>query len=175
LGHEDHHGHHNNAKNLTKSQVRLLSEFRKLWEQHDVWTRSTIVSITFDLPDLGFVIPKLLRNPVDFGRVFEKYYGRRIAAEFTELFTGHLVLAAQLVKAAKAGDNKAVAEIESIYPANAKEYIRFVFALMDGAVLPQYVQCKHLSCPDLESYLPFKIVPSPYHFNKFPSLLPIFI
>jgi hypothetical protein len=99
-------------KKFTQSQVRLINELRMLWEQHDVWTRSTIVSITFDLPDLEFVTERLLRNPGDFGQVFERFYGSNIATKFTNLLTEHLVLAAQIVEAAKAGDTDAVATLQ---------------------------------------------------------------
>jgi len=53
--------HQKAHKRFTKSQVTLINTLRKLWEQHDVWTRSTIVSITFDLPDRQVVIARLLR------------------------------------------------------------------------------------------------------------------
>ncbi|NLX88402.1 MAG: acetylglutamate kinase [Syntrophomonadaceae bacterium] len=98
-----------------------MNTLRKLWEQHDVWTRSTIVSITFDLPDRQVVIARLLRNPKDFGRVFEKFYGPRIATAFTNLLTEHLVLAAQIVEAAKAGNNSRVALLQRKWLQNANQ------------------------------------------------------
>lgn len=104
---------------FTKAQVDLRNHFRMLWEQHDVWTRSTIVSLVFNLPDVEFVVARLLRNPVDFERVLQLYYGQKIASEFRELLTEHLVLAADIVKASKAGDNEAAAEAERRWYANA--------------------------------------------------------
>jgi len=113
--------HQKAHKRFTKSQVTLINTLRKLWEQHDVWTRSTIVSITFDLPDRQVVIARLLRNPKDFGRVFEKFYGPRIATAFTNLLTEHLVLAAQIVEAAKAGNNSRVALLQRKWLQNANQ------------------------------------------------------
>lgn len=103
----------------TKAQVDLRNHFRMLWEQHDVWTRSTIVSLVFGLPDTEFVVARLLRNPVDFENALRPFYGERIAAEFRELLREHLVIAAEIVKAAKAGDNEAAAEAERRWYANA--------------------------------------------------------
>ena len=117
------------TKKFTKSQVRLINKFRKLWEQHDVWTRSTIMSIAFNLPDLNLVIERLLRNPVDFGRVFAKYYGSKIGSEFSKLLRAHLVIAAQLVEAAKAGDTEAAAEAERKWYQNADEIAAFLASI----------------------------------------------
>lgn len=103
----------------TQAQVNLMNQMRMLWEQHGVWTRSTITSLVFGLPDTEFVVARLLRNPVDFEHVLQIYYGAVIATRFRDLLTEHLVLAADLVKAAKAGDNIAAAEAERKWYANA--------------------------------------------------------
>lgn len=87
---------------FTKAQVDLRNHFRMLWEQHDVWTRSAIISLVFDLPDTEYVIARLLRNPVDFEQVLKLYYGERVAAQFRYLLREHLILASDLVKAAEA-------------------------------------------------------------------------
>lgn len=104
---------------FTKAQVDLRNHLRMLWEQHDVWTWSTIISLVFGLPVADSVVARLLRNPVDFEHALQPYYGERIAAKFRDLLTEHLVIAADLVKAAKAGDNEAAAEAERKWYANA--------------------------------------------------------
>ncbi|OPY56018.1 MAG: hypothetical protein A4E55_02339 [Pelotomaculum sp. PtaU1.Bin035] len=96
-----------------------MNHFRMLWEQHDVWTRSTIVSIVFGLPDVDFVVARLLCNPVDFEHALQPCYGERIAAKFRDLLKEHLVIAADLVKASKAGNASAAAEAERKWYANA--------------------------------------------------------
>ena len=90
-----------------------------LWEQHAVWTWSTIISLVFGLPITDSVVARLLRNPVDFERALQPYYGGRIAAAFRDLLREHLVLAADLVIAAKAGNNEAAAEVERKWYTNA--------------------------------------------------------
>lgn len=104
---------------FTRAQVDLWNRIRLLWEQHNVWTRSTIVSLVFALPDVNYVVARLLRNPEDFEQALRPYYGERVAAEFRELLREHLVLAADLVKAAKAGNTEAAAEAERLWYANA--------------------------------------------------------
>lgn len=114
------------SKCFSKAQVELMNQFRLLWEQHDVWTRATIVSLVFDLPNTGPVINRLLRNPVDFEQVLQPFYGQKIAARFRELLTEHLTLAADIVVAAKAGDDEAVAEARRKWYANAVDIARLL-------------------------------------------------
>ncbi|KJS88229.1 MAG: acetylglutamate kinase [Peptococcaceae bacterium BICA1-8] len=106
-----------------------------LWEQHGVWTRSAITSLVFDLPNVEFVIARLLRNPVDFEQALWPYYGERTASKFRDLLMEHLVVAADLVKAAKAGDNNAVEEAERIWYANADAIAVFL-----GEINPYWSQ-----------------------------------
>ena len=93
---------------FTLNQVRLMNKFRVLWEQHDVWTKEVISGIVFELPNLALTTQRLLRNPSDMARVFKKFYGCVIANRIEELFRDHLVIAAELVQAAKAGNEQAV-------------------------------------------------------------------
>ena len=48
-----------------------------------------------------------------------------MAARFDSLLTSHLVIAAELVKAAKAGDSRAAADAERRWYANADEIAAF--------------------------------------------------
>ncbi|MBL4934556.1 acetylglutamate kinase [Clostridium sp. YIM B02515] len=82
--------------------------------------------MVFDLPDVNFVTNRLLQNPKDFGNVFRVYYGDRADSRLRDLIRKHLIIAAQLVNAAKAGDNAAAAEIEKKWYANGDEIATFV-------------------------------------------------
>jgi phage terminase Nu1 subunit (DNA packaging protein) len=91
-----------------------------------LWTRFFIVSATFSLPDLPVVTQRLLRNPVDFANVLRPLYGEKTAARFEQLLTEHLLIAAQLVNAAKAGDAAEVEIQRRRWYANAKEIALFL-------------------------------------------------
>ena len=95
-----------------KAQVDLMNEIRMLWEQHSFWTREAIMSIVLELPNEEVVVQRLLQNPKDFGRALRPLYGDFNAARFSELLTDHLTIAAELVKASKAGDEKTAADAE---------------------------------------------------------------
>ena len=110
-------------------KAELCKTIRMLWEQHGTWTRLAIESIVYSLPDADAATNRLLRNPKDFEAVLKPFYGDQIAAKFSELLTSHLVIAAQLVKAAKAGDTKAAAAAEKAWYANADEIAAFLASI----------------------------------------------
>ncbi|WP_246132175.1 LysM peptidoglycan-binding domain-containing protein [Paenibacillus hemerocallicola] len=111
---------------ISKAEEELNQVFRTLWEQHVAWTRMLIISIAAGLPDEELVTERLLRNPPDMAEVFRRYYGDAVASKFSSLFRDHLVLAAQLVKEAKAGNSQAAAETERKWYANADEIAGFL-------------------------------------------------
>ena len=82
-------------------------EMRKLWEDHITWTRLVIVSKLTqdaDLPDLAVTVDRLLRNQGDIGEAMAPFYGAAAGDQLTQLLTGHIVIAAELLAAAKSGD-----------------------------------------------------------------------
>ena len=86
-----------------------------------MWTRSFIISTAFSLPDSDAVSKRLLRNPTDFADVLRPLYGSQKAQKFEELLTDHLLIAAGLVSAAKAGDAQKVQDERVKWYANADE------------------------------------------------------
>ena len=85
---------------------------RSLWEQHVAWTRLAIISIVFNLPDVNVTVGRLLQNATHMGLSLEPFYGEDAVKKYSALIKDHLVIAADLVKAAKAGNQNAAAAIE---------------------------------------------------------------
>jgi len=110
-------------------RVRLRDSLRMLWEQHVYWTRMFIISTAFSLPDLDPVTKRLLRNPKDFEAALKPFYGDMAASRFASLLTDHLTIAAELVKAAKAGDSNAAADAEKRWYANADKIAAFLASI----------------------------------------------
>ena len=111
---------------ISEQEVSLRSAMRLVWEQHVYWTRMTINSMAFNLPDVDAITARLLRNATDMGNLLKPFYGNRIAAKFSNLIREHLVIAAELVKAAKAGNQKAVAAAERRWYENGEEISEFL-------------------------------------------------
>lgn len=111
---------------LSKELVRLRECIRLLWEQHVYWTRMVIWGIVYNLPNVSATTNRLLRNAPDFGRLFGQFYGEEIGNEFCCLIRDHLVIAAELVKAAKAANKQAAADAERRWYANGDQIVCFL-------------------------------------------------
>lgn len=111
---------------ISKAEVDFISMNRLLWMEHVNWTRMTIISIVFGLPDLQFVQERLLRNATDMGNFLRPFYGDKIADRYTVLITEHLLLAAELVTAAVMGDAEKAAEAEKQWYRNADDIAEFL-------------------------------------------------
>ncbi|WML38346.1 LysM peptidoglycan-binding domain-containing protein [Neobacillus sp. OS1-2] len=111
---------------VSKEEMELRIFMRVLWEEHVAWTRMAIISLNFKLPDIDFVIKRLLRNATDMGNAFKTYYGEQVGVEFAALIKDHLVIAAELVKAAVAGNNNTAAAAEKRWFQNAADIAVFM-------------------------------------------------
>lgn len=116
----------NNSGNNYQRRCHIINTFRKLWEQHSIWTRSFIISTAEGLGDLELVTKRLLRNPIDFANELKKYYGADKAKQFEKLLTEHLTIGAQLVNAAKAGNVNAANVARKKWYQNADQIAAFL-------------------------------------------------
>lgn len=73
-----------------------MNRIRQLWVQHVHWTRFFIIRTAADLKDLEPVTKRLLENPKDFAELLTPIYGVKVGDQFEELFTQHLLIAADL-------------------------------------------------------------------------------
>lgn len=108
------------------NRIDIRSTFHRLWLEHVLWTRAFIVSTITNSEDVSDVTKRLLQNPIDFANVLQAYYGDVIATAFKTIFTEHLLIAAALVKAAKAGDTQTAEEQRKKWYANADEMAYFL-------------------------------------------------
>ncbi|MFK7692538.1 acetylglutamate kinase [Paenibacillus sp. HJGM_3] len=111
---------------ISKHEDELSKTLRELWEQHVFWTRLAIVSIVFQLPDVSVTLSRLLRNATDMGNAIRPFYGDEAAKKFEQLIRDHLVIAADLVKAAVAGNQSQVNALEKKWYANADDVTNFL-------------------------------------------------
>jgi len=113
----------------TMSATELRNGMRKLWTDHTTYTHVYIVSALAGLPDLDAVTQRLLRNQDDIGDAIKPIYGEDAGKKLAGLLRDHILIAADIVKAAKANDKKTVDAGEKKWKANADD----MAALLAGA------------------------------------------
>jgi hypothetical protein len=119
---------HQHGADESSAAVELRHDMRKLWEDHVTWTRQFIVSAIAGLPDVDAAAGRLLQNQADIGDAVAAYYGDDAGAQLTELLRGHILVAADLIAAAKSGDVAALQQQEGAWDANAVQIAEFLAA-----------------------------------------------
>jgi hypothetical protein len=120
---------HADAHGATATRAAFHDAMRKLWEDHITWTRMFIVSAATEaenLPDLGPTTDRLLANQTDIGNAIKPFYGDAAGDALTALLRDHILTAADIIAAAKAGDSDALAEASAAWYANADEIAAFL-------------------------------------------------
>ena len=112
------HGH---GELLTPKAVELRQDMRKLWEDHITWTRLAIISLETGTPDTDATVGRLLQNQTDIGNAIRPFYGKAAGKELTKQLRTHILIAADVIAAAKAGDGAALAEAQARWVKNADQ------------------------------------------------------
>jgi hypothetical protein len=105
---------------------KLRSDMRKLWEDHITWTRLYIVSVAAGLPDKDQTAQRLLQNQVDIGNAIKPFYGDAAGTKLAELLKEHILGAADLLAAAKAGDQAGIAKQKARWSKNGDDIAVFL-------------------------------------------------
>ena len=104
--------------------VRLA--LRKLWSDHVIWTREYIVAAVAGTPDADAAVGRLLGNQEDIGAAVAGFYGQAGGDKLTELLKEHIMIAVDLVAAAKSGDTVAFATHDARWTNNIGDIARFL-------------------------------------------------
>jgi hypothetical protein len=110
----------------TPAANELRTNMRKLWEDHVTWTRNVILCLTDGLPGTDQAVKRLLKNQDDIGNAIKPVYGEAAGNKLTALLHDHIVIAADVVKAARASDNAALDAANKKWLANADEISAFL-------------------------------------------------
>ena len=109
------------AGSVTAAELELRNEMRRLWEDHVTWTRLGVISLTTDSPDTQATVARLLRNQADIGNALKPFYGEAAGDAVTAELRRHILIAADLIAAARAGDEAATADAQARWEANARD------------------------------------------------------
>lgn len=121
-GHTAHaHGAAGNATAVTQKEFALHNGMRVLWEDHVTWTRLAVISLVAGTPDTEATVARLLQNQTDIGNAIKPFYGKAAGNALTGELRKHILIAADLIAAAKAGDQAKVAAEQARWRANADD------------------------------------------------------
>jgi hypothetical protein len=113
-----------NAQPIDRDDFR--ADMRKLWEDHIGWTRLFIVETLGGLPGKDATAQRLLKNQDDIGNAIKPFYGDEAGTKLAALLREHILIAADLVGAAKAGDTAKQDDATKRWFANADEIAGFL-------------------------------------------------
>jgi len=108
----------------TAPELRIA--MRKLWEDHITYTRNYIISALADLPDIDAVAKRLLGNQDDIGDAIVPYYGSGAGKKLAGLLRDHILIATEVVKAAKSDDKEEVTAAQKKWSDNGKDIAAFL-------------------------------------------------
>ena len=118
---------------LTKKAVALRTDMRKLWEDHITWTRLAIISLESGTPDTEATVSRLLQNQTDIGNAVKPFYGNAAGDELTRQLRSHILIAADVIAAAKGGDSAKLADAQVRWIQNADDIAKVL-----NSVNPRY-------------------------------------
>ncbi|MCF6139038.1 glycosyltransferase [Pseudalkalibacillus berkeleyi] len=110
----------------TQKEAKLMSDLRKLWIDHTIWTRNYIVSAIASAEDQDAALSRLLQNQKDIGNAIKPYYGEKASKKLAELLTEHIVIAGELIEAAKNNDQANVKKYNEEWYRNADDIAQFL-------------------------------------------------
>ena len=99
--------------------------WRELWVDHITWTRMVIMGTFDSLPGNDAYKARLIQNYFDMEDALEPYYGDE-AEEWGELIEEHLLIAVEILDAAKAGNTAALEDAKARWYDNGHELADFM-------------------------------------------------
>jgi hypothetical protein len=106
---------------VTPEELSFRNDMRVLWEDHVTWTRLAVISLLGDTPDTSATVGRLLQNQTDIGNAVKPFYGDAAGDALTGELRKHILIAADLIAAAKAGDADRVAAQQARWHQNAED------------------------------------------------------
>lgn len=109
-----------------EAQAALKTAMRKLWEDHITYTRNYIISALAGLEDKDAIAGRLLKNQEDLGNAIKPYYGEEAGTKLTALLKAHILIATEVVAAAKDGKTDELGKAQAKWTANGDEIAAFL-------------------------------------------------
>ena len=104
----------------------LARGLERLWTDHVIWTRLYIIAAVDERPEAQQAAGRLLKNQEDIGNAIVPLYGEAAGAKLTDLLKQHIMIAVDLVAAAKSGDQEKFGLNDARWTTNAQEIAAFL-------------------------------------------------
>ena len=89
--------------------------------------------LTTGAPDTNATVARLLRNQVDIGNAIVPFYGNAAGKQLTRLLREHILVAADVIAAARAKDTRKLAGEQAAWQRNADEIAVFLNGANPGS------------------------------------------
>lgn len=113
---------------LSNRGYELRNALRKLWSEHVIWTRDYIVAALQQSAEKDTVAKRLLKNQEDIGQSIIPYYGADAGKKLGELLKQHILIAVDLVEAARTNNQQKYDEADKKWKQNANDIAHFLSA-----------------------------------------------
>lgn len=111
---------------ISTNHCSLRTAMRKLWSDHVWWTRNYLITAIANTPDLKATTDRLLKNQNDIGAAIVPYYGKEAGAALTNLLKEHIMIAADVITAAKENNDIKLKDANTKWYANADAIALFL-------------------------------------------------
>jgi len=119
-------GEHGQPVPASPEALSLQLALRRLWADHVIWTREYVVAAIANSPDAQAVAGRLLANQEHIGSAIVPFYGEQAGQALTGLLRQHIMVAVELIEAAKTGDQDKFADADRRWDQNARDIASFL-------------------------------------------------
>lgn len=105
----------------SQKTTSLRLAMARLWSDHVIWTRQYILSAIADAADTGKAAERLLKNQDDIGAAVGSLYGDAAGKKLTELLKQHILIAVDIIDAAKKGEDARFKDANEKWDRNVEE------------------------------------------------------
>lgn len=116
----------NTSADSFEKKLALYQDMRKLWSEHVIWTREYVIASLDDQPSAPYVAQRLLKNQEDIGNAIVPYYGQAAGDQFGALLKEHILVAVDLLDAAKTGNQTKYQDADARWRKNAADLATFL-------------------------------------------------
>jgi hypothetical protein len=107
-------------------KLALYQDMRKLWSEHVMWTREYVIAFLDNKSETPQVAERLLKNQADIGNAIVPYYGKAAGDQLGALLKEHILVAVDLLDAAKSGNQTKYKDADARWHKNAVDLATFL-------------------------------------------------